>query len=72
MTQEETKMIHCDYTWDLYNWGIKFDEELNIDRLGWQAGDMFKIVNNNGKAMLVKLDPLEKFVRSKENKQEEL
>lgn len=56
-------MIHCDYTWDLYNWGIKFDEELNIDRLGWKAGDCFKIVNVNGQAMLKKLDEVEQFAK---------
>jgi hypothetical protein len=42
---------------------IKFDPELNIDKLGWRAGDCFKIVNLNGQAMLVKLDPVEQFAR---------
>lgn len=56
-------MIHVDYTWDLHPWGIAFDEELNIDRLGWRAGDMFTITNVNGKAMLVKLDPVEQFAK---------
>jgi len=56
-------MIHCDYTWDLYPWGIKFDEELNIDRLGWKGGDMFKVTNIDGRAMLVKVDPVEAFAK---------
>ncbi len=60
-------MLHFDYSWDLYNDKIILDEELNIDRLGWQAGDYFKLVNHNGKAMLVKVDPLVKFL--KEGKQ---
>lgn len=56
-------MLHFDYTWDLSSDRIILDQELNIDRLGWKAGDLFKVVNINGVAQLVKLDPLEKFVR---------
>jgi hypothetical protein len=55
-------MKHYDYDWDLEPWGIKFDPELNIDKLGWNAGDCFKIKNVDGRAMLVKLDPLVKFI----------
>ena len=58
-------MLHLDYNWDLNPWGIKFDEELNIDRLGWKGGDYFKIVNVNGQAMLVKVDALEMFLQGK-------
>ena len=54
-------MLHLDYNWDLHPWGIKFDEELNIDKLGWKGGDCFKITNVNGRAMLVKMDPVEQF-----------
>jgi hypothetical protein len=56
-------MRHFDYEWDLDESGIKFDPELNIDKLGWRAGDCFKITNINGRAMLVKLDPVEQFVK---------
>ena len=56
-------MKHYDYDWDLEPEWIKFDPELNIDKLGWKAGDCFKIVNVDGQAMLVKLDPLEQFVK---------
>jgi len=31
--------------------------------LGWRGGDYFKVVNHNGRVMLVKVDPLEKFLR---------
>lgn len=54
-------MLHLDYTWDLNPNGIVFDEELNIDKLGWKHGDCFKITNVDGRAMLVKLDPVEQF-----------
>ena len=56
-------MLYMDYNWDLNPWGIVLDEELNIDRLGWRSGDMFKVVNENGKAMLIKVDPLETFMK---------
>ena len=56
-------MRHYDYDWDLEPEYIKFDPELNIDKLGWQAGDCFKIVNFNGQAMLVKLDAVEQFIK---------
>jgi hypothetical protein len=56
-------MRHYDYTWDLEPEYIKFDPELNIDKLGWKHGDCFKITNVNGSAMMVKLDPVEQFTR---------
>ena len=42
---------------------IVIDEEINIDRLGWKHGDVFRLINNNGQPQLVKLDRFEKFVR---------
>jgi hypothetical protein len=56
-------MKHFDYDWDLNPWGIKFDPELNIDKLGWQHGDYFRITNVDGQAMLVKVDPVVKFIK---------
>ena len=56
-------MLHFDYSWDLRPDKILLDEELNTDRLGWRAGDVFKFVNVNGRQMLVKLDPVEQFAR---------
>ena len=56
-------MKYIDYSWDLEPNRILFDEELNIDKLGWKAGDCFKITNIDGRAMLVKLDPVEQFFK---------
>jgi hypothetical protein len=56
-------MLHFDYSWDLSPRGIILDEELNIDRLGWKHGDCFKVTNINGRAMLIKLDPVEQFTK---------
>ena len=36
-------MFYYDYTWDLSPKGIRFDEELDIDKLDWKGGDYFKI-----------------------------
>lgn len=55
-------MLYIDYNWDLHPDRIVLDEELNIDKLGWQAGDLFKVTNVNGKAMLVKLGNTEEFL----------
>ena len=56
-------MRHYDYDWDLEPGYIKFDPELNIDKLGWKHGDCFKITNINGSAMLVKMEAVEQFVK---------
>ena len=54
-------MLYMDYAWDLNPNGIILDKELNIDQLGWKNGDCFKVTNINGRAMLVKMDPVEQF-----------
>jgi hypothetical protein len=59
-------MLYYDYQWDLSPNRIILDEELNVDKLGWKAGDMFKVVNINGRVQLVKVDPIEKFARGYE------
>jgi hypothetical protein len=56
-------MRYYDYEWDLEPNCILLDPELNIDALGWKGGDCFKVVNRNGRAMLVKLDAVEQFVK---------
>ena len=56
-------MKHYDYDWDLEPDRIILDKELNIDKLGWRHGDCFKVTNVNGRAMLVKLDPVEQFIK---------
>jgi hypothetical protein len=60
-------MRYYDYEWDLEPHRILLDAELNVDALGWRAGDYFKVKNINGRNMLVKVDPLEKFLKEGEN-----
>jgi hypothetical protein len=60
-------MKYYNYEWDLEPNRIVLDAELNTDKLGWQPGDLFKVVNINGRAQLIKVDPLEKFVRGHNN-----
>jgi hypothetical protein len=55
-------MKYYDYEWDLEPNRILLDSELNVATLGWKAGDYFKVTTVNGRAMLVKVDPLEKFL----------
>ena len=59
-------MKYYDYDWDIDPERIVLDRELNIDKLGWKAGDFFVVQNINGRAMLRKLDPLEKFIKEGE------
>jgi hypothetical protein len=58
---------YYDYDWDLSSERIVLDRELNIDKLGWKAGDCFVVQNINGRAMLAKIDPLVKFVKYGKN-----
>ena len=55
-------MKYYDYEWDLSQTRILLDADLNTDNLGWKFGDYFKLINKNGRAILVKLDPLEVFL----------
>jgi hypothetical protein len=56
-------MKYYDYEWDLEPNRILLDSELDVDALGWNGGDYFKVTNINGRTMLVKVDALEKFMR---------
>jgi len=55
-------MKYYDYEWDLESNRILLDSELDTDKLGWRNGDYFRVINVNGRTMLVKVDPLEKFL----------
>jgi anaerobic selenocysteine-containing dehydrogenase len=59
-------MRYFDYNWDLSENRIILDEELDLDKLGWNNGDYFQVTNVNGRAMLVKVDPLVKFLKDGE------
>ena len=59
-------MLYVDYAWDLEPNRILLDEELDIDKLGWKGGDYFQVKNVNGCVMLVKIDPLIKFLKDGE------
>jgi hypothetical protein len=56
-------MRYYDYSWDLNPDQLLLDQELDIDKLGWKAGDIFKLININGQVALRKVDPIEKFIR---------
>ena len=56
-------MKYYDYDWNLSSERIVLDEKLNIDKLGWKAGDCFVVQNIDGRAMLTKVDPRVQFVK---------
>ena len=55
-------MLHVDFEWDCSSEGIVLDQEFNSDKLGWRGGDYFKLVNIDGRQMLVRVNNLEKFL----------
>ena len=59
-------MLYLDFTWDIDSTGILFDRELDIEKIGWEPGDVFRLVEEDGRMKLIKIDPLEKFIRSKD------
>ena len=59
-------MHYLGYDFFLTEEGIKLDEELNLDKLGWKGGDYFVLVNVNGCAMIKRIDPLVKFLKDGE------
>ena len=59
-------MRFYDYEWDLYPGSIVFDRELNIEKIGQEVGDVFRLVEEDGQMKLIKIDPIEKFIRSKD------
>jgi hypothetical protein len=58
-------MLHLDFDWDIHPDRIVLDEAFNSDKLGWKNGDIFKLVNVNGRQMLVKIDPVDAFVNNR-------
>ena len=56
-------MKYYDYEWDLEPHRILLDAELDLDKLGWRHGDCFKVINRNGRAMLVKMESVEQFAQ---------
>ena len=59
-------MLYYDYIWDLNPDQLILDKELDIDKLGWQAGDIFKLINVNGRVMLRKVDPIITFLEGRQ------
>lgn len=59
-------MKYVDFDWQMDAMGIRLDTDLDVQKLGWKKGDYFKLIDVNGQLQLVKVDPLEKFVRGLE------
>ena len=36
-------MHYIDYVWQLFEWGMILDEEINLDHLKWEDGDYFRL-----------------------------
>ena len=55
-------MNYYGYEWNLSESRIMMDAELDPIKLGWREGDYFRLTSRNGHMVLVKMDPLEKFL----------
>ena len=55
-------MNYYGYEGDISSTRRLLDADLNTDNLGWKFGDYFKLIEKNGRAVMVKVDPLEKFL----------
>jgi hypothetical protein len=60
-------MKYYDYEWDLSESRIMMDAELDPVKLGWCEGDYFKLTYRNGHIILIKVDPLTKFLEDGTN-----
>lgn len=59
-------MIYYDYIWDLNPDQLILDQELDINKLGWQTGDIFKLVDINGRKVFRRVDPLQAFLEGRQ------
>ena len=59
-------MIYHDYVWDLNPDQLILDKELDINKLGWQTGDIFKLVDINGRKVFRRVDPLQAFLEGRQ------
>lgn len=61
-------MKYVDYVWDLTPTLIMPDQELDTDKLEWKTGDFWQVIESPyGNKMLVKVDPIVKFVLGQGN-----
>ena len=59
---------YYDYIWDLNPDQLILDRELNTEKLGWQTGDVFVLVEGSNKQKyLRKMSVLERFTRGLAN-----
>ena len=61
-------MNHYNYEWDISSTRLLLDADLNTDNLGWKFGDYFRLIEKNGRAVMVKVDLLEIFLETGTNK----
>ena len=55
-------VVFMDFTWDLTDEGITLDRAIELEKLGWEVGEYFKLIEVDGVKKLVKVTDLEKFL----------
>ncbi len=57
---------YVDFDWEMNAWGIRLDTDIDVQKLGWQENDYFKLVKVDDTLRLVKVEEVEKFIRGLE------
>jgi len=52
-----------DYDWEMDAMGIRLDTDLDVQKLGWEEGDYFKLIKVGNTLQLVKVEEIEKFLK---------
>jgi hypothetical protein len=52
-----------DYVWQLFEFGMILDEEIDLDQLGWKDGDYFRLDRtiDGSRPMLKKVKVIKKY-----------
>ena len=62
-------MHYIDYVWQLFEFGMILDEEIDLDQLGWKDGDYFRLDRtiDGSRPMLKKVKVIKKYTPGAED-----
>lgn len=55
-------MLYVDYQWDLNEFGMLLDPELELKHTGWSEGDYFQLQRSKDRYVLRRMPALQKFL----------
>lgn len=62
-------MHYIDYVWQLFEFGMILDEEIDLDQLKWKDGDYFRLerTTDGTRPMLKKVKVIKKYTPGEES-----